>query len=56
MNDDMIWRQVREVAAEIGWGDRAEILRRAHLRLKASVPYETLERLWGERAEFSEPN
>ena len=55
MDDDKVWREVREVAAQIGWADRAEVLRVAHLRLKCAVPFTSLERLWKERAEIMGP-
>jgi hypothetical protein len=55
MDDDKVWREVREVAAQIGWADRAEILRVAHLRLKCAVPFVDLERLWKDRAEPTDP-
>lgn len=55
ISDDTIWRTVRDVAAEWGWHDRADVLRRAHLRLLDSgepgVLWSRLERLWDERAE-----
>lgn len=57
LTDDQIWREVREVAAEIGWNQRAEILRRAHLRLieRGAVGWDRLERLWRDRAEIVGP-